>query len=713
MAALTPEQIKKLRQIIADASTAAAVVTSGYEIPDEDLKRLIDEGFIDPEQIENFVLDGFTFGQLMSKIPQAKDWLYSRFQKFLGANPVALTSAEQRAYDFASARAGTYIVGLGNRYSQELGTVLIDADQALADRLRVGVRSAVAEKKARRQTVGELKTNLGRLSEDWARDWDRVAATESHNAHQEGVLSATVARHGGGAMMAKIPEPDACKHCRRLYLGSDGLPIVKPASWWQAQGTNAGLKPADWKPVLGAMHPWCRCQLVRVPAGFGFNDDLELLPESDLDKSDSLPEGSKLTKGDKLPGGKADKRKPGDFDQASLKEGTEHELEHTNDRKIAQEIAMDHLAEDPDYYVKLRRIEKARKLHGRKRFAGFNISIENRKGSVRRWYDPGTKTHGETKMLWPYGYIRMTEGMDGDHVDVFLGPDEAAPNVYVVHQLKAPHFERYDEDKVMLGWRSAKAAKQAYLTHYDRPEFFGGMTTMPLEVFRKKVYSRKRQMIKAAERRKANGQIGLPFEDPLQSVEVWQKAVQSAGVPLGSFGLVVAKARAGDADARAQLETVYDELEKANAFEVYPRKDLATLNTMGNYDGKAARTAGANVRPGPQTANPVDWPPGRDPKKRRRKPRKVISDYPGAERVGDTPDHLVDPKRRFDVKGAGFEPGNRTSGDMELVEQYQEPERRADAANNKEALMAQTEGRIELRGPLPLNEPAKSGRSDK
>lgn len=46
-----------------------------------------------------------------------------------------------------------------------------------------------------------------------------------------------------------------------------------------------------------------------------------------------------------------------DFDPVALREGTEHELEHTDDRSIAKEIAMDHLAEDPRYYEKLRRME--------------------------------------------------------------------------------------------------------------------------------------------------------------------------------------------------------------------------------------------------------------------------------------------------------------------------------------------------------------------
>lgn len=41
------------------------------------------------------------------------------------------------------------------------------------------------------------------------------------------------------------------------------------------------------------------------------------------------------------------------FDPVQLQRGTEVEMEHTNKRRIAQRIAMDHLVEDPRYYEKL------------------------------------------------------------------------------------------------------------------------------------------------------------------------------------------------------------------------------------------------------------------------------------------------------------------------------------------------------------------------
>jgi hypothetical protein len=127
------------------------------------------------------------------------------------------------------------------------------------------------------------------------------------------------------------------------------------------------------------------------------------------------------------------------------------------------------------------------KLSRRMTFRGLPISVETDKGELRHWFDPHENKSGTTKMKWPYGYIRRTEGVDGDHVDCYVGPNERAKNVYIVHQMKAPEFKTYDEDKCMLGFLTADEAKKAYLAHYNKPGFFGSMTTMPFEEFEKKV----------------------------------------------------------------------------------------------------------------------------------------------------------------------------------------------------------------------------------
>ena len=61
-----------------------------------------------------------------------------------------------------------------------------------------------------------------------------------------------------------------------------------------------------------------------------------------------------LTEGvDSLIGGVGDVTAPSNVNTKELSIGVQVEMEHTNDDKIATEIAMDHLTEDPEYYSKL------------------------------------------------------------------------------------------------------------------------------------------------------------------------------------------------------------------------------------------------------------------------------------------------------------------------------------------------------------------------
>ena len=60
-----------------------------------------------------------------------------------------------------------------------------------------------------------------------------------------------------------------------------------------------------------------------------------------------------LTEVGSLTGGVGDTTAPSNVNTKELSIGLQVEMEHTNDEKIATEIAMDHLTEDPEYYSKL------------------------------------------------------------------------------------------------------------------------------------------------------------------------------------------------------------------------------------------------------------------------------------------------------------------------------------------------------------------------
>jgi GNAT superfamily N-acetyltransferase len=147
----------------------------------------------------------------------------------------------------------------------------------------------------------------------------------------------------------------------------------------------------------------------------------------------------------------------------------------------------------------------AYKLQGHDNVQGLRIAIENRKGSVRKGKD-SDGNEWRTKMKHPYGYLVGTKGADGEPVDCYVGPDKDAPAAFVVHQRK-DDGKGYDEDKVMLGFKSKKEAKEAYLKHYDDPKFLGPISRVDMERFRNLVKSKKKLVKIARAKEQEQGKV--------------------------------------------------------------------------------------------------------------------------------------------------------------------------------------------------------------
>lgn len=97
---------------------------------------------------------------------------------------------------------------------------------------------------------------------------------------------------------------------------------------------------------------------------------------------------------------------------------------------------------------------------------GMQFAIETPKGGTRSGTSRDGKKWSNT-MTADYGYILGTEGKDGDHVDVFIGPDPDAEMVFVVDQFD-PATDKFDEHKVMFGYTTEEAATKSYLSNYAK-----------------------------------------------------------------------------------------------------------------------------------------------------------------------------------------------------------------------------------------------------
>ena len=147
---------------------------------------------------------------------------------------------------------------------------------------------------------------------------------------------------------------------------------------------------------------------------------------------------------------------------------------------------------------------------------GYDITIENPKGSVRRGTDANGKPW-KTEMHNTYGYIRGTEGVDGDHIDVFLSDSPASGSVFVVDQIN-PGTGEFDEHKVMYGFGSEEEAREAYLANYSKGwKGLGNITEVSREKFKEWIESSHRKtkpfaeysMVKSEQANADNGQQAI------------------------------------------------------------------------------------------------------------------------------------------------------------------------------------------------------------
>jgi diguanylate cyclase (GGDEF)-like protein len=109
---------------------------------------------------------------------------------------------------------------------------------------------------------------------------------------------------------------------------------------------------------------------------------------------------------------------------------------------------------------------------------GLDITIENPAGSKRRPEWPTLVAH--------YGYLKRTEGADGEHVDVFINPDEASrtDSVVVIDQLQGgKKGAGFDEHKVMLGFKDKAAAIAAYKANFTKGWHVGPAVEMTVDEF--------------------------------------------------------------------------------------------------------------------------------------------------------------------------------------------------------------------------------------
>ncbi|HEV8034398.1 LPD5 domain-containing protein, partial [Yoonia sp.] len=200
---------------------------------------------------------------------------------------------------------------------------------------------------------------------------------------------------------------------------------------------------------------------------------------------------------------------------------------------------------------------------------GMNLTIENAKGSERS----GTDQDGETwsvTMPAHYGYFKMTEGADGEHVDFYMGEAPDADYVMWIDQADA-NTGKFDEHKIMVGFPSRGAALEAYRGAFNDgrgDDRIGGIfegTVAQLKAWLESTLDTNFNSTKPV-----NGKLDFPFKKPADATKTEAKPTDKTdktdktapkGEKLEDFGEEIGGARKHFYEAKKRLLEAMQEMD--------------------------------------------------------------------------------------------------------------------------------------------------------
>lgn len=277
MDVLSEKQLKEIAKIIEDHVGVMLHILTGSETPNPALLKKL--GI--PANSASLIQNSFVLGKIIQIMNEedVKKMSYDQLKE--RAKEYSLSKMERNSLRYAQQNAGQYVTALGHKMSRNITTQILNASKAvnLEVAQRNAIRQTVSEAILKKQTRGKLASELYHNLEDWNRDWKRVAHTELWNARLQGEVTSILegdtihgVAKGGDTNVYRRPSPDACQHCKRLYLEADGVtPKIFKLSELIANGDNVGKKTIDWLPTTHVTHPNCTCPIAVLPDGFGFD----------------------------------------------------------------------------------------------------------------------------------------------------------------------------------------------------------------------------------------------------------------------------------------------------------------------------------------------------------------------------------------------------------------------------------------------------------
>lgn len=172
-----------------------------------------------------------------------------------------LTSLEKEVLSNVLNFSYSQLKGLQNRIVQDYETFFIEQDDNLRILYENNISTEAEISIKKRESVKQLASRIGHKTKDWSRDLGRISDYIIQHSFDKARITKIVEKFGSDAQIYKNVYAGACKHCIGAYLtgGIGSEPKVFKAIDLINNGSNIGKKVSDWLPVIGPLHPFCRC----------------------------------------------------------------------------------------------------------------------------------------------------------------------------------------------------------------------------------------------------------------------------------------------------------------------------------------------------------------------------------------------------------------------------------------------------------------------
>jgi len=238
-------------------------------------------------------LQAYHWGKLSQLIGEinAKNLDYENFSLYLRHGQyIPLSPWEEFNLSAAKRRTYSHITGLGEGIKKDITNQIGRTEQERRVEYEKIIKEELEDGAFKRKSLTSIVSELGHKTEDWERNFGRIVDTEMNNIFQEGRAAQIKQKFGDSAKVYKDVFEKACRHCLNAYLtnGVGSQPRIFDLKELENNGDNIGLKVADWKPVLGGMHPFCRCQLFSLLPGQTWDNEKQrfMYKKSDEPKKD-------------------------------------------------------------------------------------------------------------------------------------------------------------------------------------------------------------------------------------------------------------------------------------------------------------------------------------------------------------------------------------------------------------------------------------------